>query len=116
MGSPGKLSIGLTGLFLVFAVPKLSHSIDSVRVAYPSLSYSILYLIVAQKEHYFKEEGLNVELLSIRGEIAARTALAGEIDFFTNAGSAVGRHHSALNQIGVVARRSHLTKAFLLGP
>jgi NitT/TauT family transport system substrate-binding protein len=46
-------------------------------------------LVVAQKEGYFKEEGLNVELLSIRGEIAIRTVLAGEVDFFTNAGSAL---------------------------
>lgn len=89
MGLSKILSIGLTGLVLVLAAPKLSHSVDNVRIAYPSFSSSILYLIIAQKEQYFKEEGLNVELLSIRGEIAARTALAGEIDFFTNAGSAV---------------------------
>jgi ABC-type nitrate/sulfonate/bicarbonate transport system substrate-binding protein len=30
-----------------------------------------------------------VELLSIRGEIAIRTTLAGDVDFFTNAGSAL---------------------------
>jgi ABC-type nitrate/sulfonate/bicarbonate transport system substrate-binding protein len=45
--------------------------------------------MIANKEGYFKEEGLNVEFLSIRGEIAIRTTLAGEIDFFTNAGSAI---------------------------
>lgn len=45
--------------------------------------------MIANKEGYFKEEGLNVEFLSIRGEIAIRTTLAGEIDFFTNAGSAL---------------------------
>ena len=46
-------------------------------------------LIIANKEGYYKEEGINVEFLSIRGEIAIRTTLAGEIDFFTNAGSAL---------------------------
>jgi ABC-type nitrate/sulfonate/bicarbonate transport system substrate-binding protein len=45
--------------------------------------------MIAQKEGYLKEEGLEVQLLSIRGEIAIRTALAGEVDFFTNAGSAL---------------------------
>jgi NitT/TauT family transport system substrate-binding protein len=49
----------------------------------------VFSLVIAQKEGYFKEEGLNVELLSIRGEIAIRTVLAGEVDFFTNAGSAL---------------------------
>jgi ABC-type nitrate/sulfonate/bicarbonate transport system substrate-binding protein len=45
--------------------------------------------MIAQKEGYLKEEGLDVQLLSIRGEIAIRTVLAGEVDFFTNAGSAL---------------------------
>ena len=38
---------------------------------------------------YLKEEGLEAQLLSIRGENAIRTTLAGEVDFFTNAGSAL---------------------------
>jgi NitT/TauT family transport system substrate-binding protein len=64
-------------------------ALDNLRVAYPSLNTSVFSLIIAQKEGYFKEEGLNVELLSIRGEIAIRTTLAGDVDFFTNAGSAL---------------------------
>lgn len=64
-------------------------AIDNLRVAYPSLNTSVFSLIIAQKEGYFKEEGLNVELLSIRGEIAIRTTLSGDVDFFTNAGSAL---------------------------
>jgi NitT/TauT family transport system substrate-binding protein len=66
-----------------------ARSQENVRVAYPSVSASTIMLMIANKEGYFKEEGLNVELLSIRGEIAIRIALAGEIDFFTNAGSAL---------------------------
>jgi ABC-type nitrate/sulfonate/bicarbonate transport system substrate-binding protein len=66
-----------------------SFAIDNMRVAYPSLNTSVFSLIIAQKEGYFKEERINVEMLSIRGEIAIRTALAGEVDFFTNAGSAL---------------------------
>ncbi len=66
-----------------------SFAVDNLRVAYPSLNTSVFSLIIAQKEGYFKEEGLNVELLSIRGEIAIRTTLSGDVDFFTNAGSAL---------------------------
>ena len=75
-------------VILLFA-SGVAHSLDNVRVAHPSLSASVLCLMIANKEGYFKEEGLNVEFLSIRGEIAIRTTLAGEIDFFTNAGSAL---------------------------
>src|SRR5438445_7143127 len=66
-----------------------SRAIENVRVAYPSMGTSVFCLIIAQKEGYLKEEGLDVQLLSIRGEIAIRTTLAGEVDFFTNAGSAL---------------------------
>jgi ABC-type nitrate/sulfonate/bicarbonate transport system substrate-binding protein len=62
---------------------------ENVRVAYPSMGTSVFCFIIAQKEGYLKEEGLSVELLSIRGEIAIRTTLAGEVDIFTNAGSAL---------------------------
>lgn len=64
-------------------------AIDNFRVAYPSMNTSVFSLVIAQKEGYFKEEGIQLELLSIRGEIAIRTTLAGEVDFFTNAGSAL---------------------------
>src|SRR5262245_59190153 len=66
-----------------------SAAIENVRVAYPSMGTSVFCLIIAQKEGYLKEEGLDAQLLSIRGEIAIRTTLAGEVDFFTNAGSAL---------------------------
>jgi ABC-type nitrate/sulfonate/bicarbonate transport system substrate-binding protein len=49
----------------------------------------VVSIVIAEKEGYLKEEGLDLQLLSIRGEIAIRTALAGEVDFFTNAGSAL---------------------------
>jgi NitT/TauT family transport system substrate-binding protein len=75
-------------LFSLVAVDS-SLAIDNLRVAYPSLNTSVFALIIAQKEGYMKEEGLELQLLSIRGEIAIRTTLAGEVDFFTNAGSAL---------------------------
>ncbi len=53
------------------------------------MNTSVFCLIIAQKEGYLKEEGIDAQLLSIRGEIAIRTTLAGEVDFFTNAGSAL---------------------------
>jgi ABC-type nitrate/sulfonate/bicarbonate transport system substrate-binding protein len=75
-------------IFSLCAV-KSSSAIENIRVAYPSMNTSVFCLIIAQKEGYLKEEGLDAQLLSIRGEIAIRTTLAGEVDFFTNAGSAL---------------------------
>lgn len=83
----GRLAVGILACAILLSRPALA--IDNLRVAYPSMNTSVFALVIAQKEGYFKEEGLNVELLSIRGEIAIRTTLAGEVDFFTNAGSAL---------------------------
>jgi ABC-type nitrate/sulfonate/bicarbonate transport system substrate-binding protein len=70
-------------LWAIFLPPTVTpaQAIDNVRVAYPSMNSSVFALVIAQKEGYFKEEGITVEMLSIRGEIAIRTALAGEVDF-----------------------------------
>lgn len=76
-------------LMFVCSAVEPADAIENVRVAYPSMNTSVFCLIIAQKEGYLKEEGLDVQLLSIRGEIAIRTTLAGEVDFFTNAGSAL---------------------------
>ncbi|MPZ78251.1 MAG: hypothetical protein GEU77_17205 [Deltaproteobacteria bacterium] len=76
-------------LIALFSAAKSSFALETIRVAYPSMNTSVFCLLIAQKEGYLKEEGLDVQLLSIRGEIAIRTALAGEVHFFTNAGSAL---------------------------
>ncbi len=83
-----KMTSGLSVIVFFCAVAP-ARAVDNIRVAYPSMNPSVFSLIIAQKEGYLKEEGINLELLSIRGEIAIRTTLAGEVDFFTNAGSAL---------------------------
>jgi len=81
--------LSLVGLMFSLLSVDSPLAAENVRVAYPSMGTSVFCLIIAQKEGYLKEEGLDVQLLSIRGEIAIRTTLAGEVDIFTNAGSAL---------------------------
>lgn len=82
-------SLVLISLIVSLFAVEPARALENVRVAYPSMNTSVFCLIIAQKEGYLKEEGLEAQLLSIRGEIAIRTTLAGEVDFFTNAGSAL---------------------------
>ena len=79
----------IISLIVSLCIVQSARALENVRVAYPSMNTSVFCLIIAQKEGYLKEEGLDAQLLSIRGEIAIRTTLAGEVDFFTNAGSAL---------------------------
>ena len=73
-------------LFL-FAVRPAAGA-ENMRVAHPSLSSSVICLLIANKEGYFKEEGINVEFLSIRGAFDNRSALAGDVDILPTAGRA----------------------------
>ena len=52
-------------------------------------SPSVAYLLVGLREGFFKKEGLQVETISIRGEVAIKTAMAGEVSFIIQAGSAL---------------------------
>jgi len=71
--------------------PGSIHALDNVRVATASLtSPSVLYLLVAQKEGHSKDAGLNVEIINMRGELAAKITAIGEIDFFTQRFSGLG--------------------------
>jgi ABC-type nitrate/sulfonate/bicarbonate transport system substrate-binding protein len=79
----------LVSFTVCFFAAAPAFSLENIRVAYPSMNTSVFCLMIAQKQGYLREEGLDVQLLSIRGEIAIRTTLAGDVDFFTNAGSAL---------------------------
>ncbi|MGZ8445989.1 MAG: ABC transporter substrate-binding protein, partial [Candidatus Binatia bacterium] len=74
-------ALAFFGATLFCLLPGSAHALDNLRVATASLtSPSVLYLLVAQKEGYFKNEGLNVEILNIRGELAAKITSVGEVD------------------------------------
>lgn len=88
VGKP-RMRLFLFYLIICLFPAEPAFALETIRVAYPSINTSVFCLMIAQKEGYLKEEGLDVQLLSIRGEIAIRTVLAGEVDFFTNAGSAL---------------------------
>src|SRR5687767_2429734 len=83
-----KFLLFVFGFVTIIFSARLSNALETVRVATSSLtSPSILYLLMAQREGYFKEEGLNPEVINIRGEIAVKTAITREIAFFIHAGS-----------------------------
>jgi NitT/TauT family transport system substrate-binding protein len=84
-----KKTIKALCIVFLLSVATSAIALDNVRLAYPSPNTDFWYLGIAQTEGYFKQEGLNVELINMRGDVAVRTALAGEIDFFATVGSAL---------------------------
>lgn len=86
-----KISCCIAVFLLASAIAgRLGLAQEKVRVAAASLtSPSVAYLLVALREGFFKDEGLQVEIINIRGEIAVKTAVAGEVSFITQSGSAL---------------------------
>jgi ABC-type nitrate/sulfonate/bicarbonate transport system substrate-binding protein len=60
-----------------------------VQVAVATLSQSNLPLVVAQERGYYKEEGLDVELVLMTGVVANLALIGGNVDFISTGGSAV---------------------------
>ena len=64
------------------------HAADKIRVAIPPGVHA--YIPLAQKKGFFKEEGLDAEVIEMRSLAVATVALAnGEIDYFSVIGSSV---------------------------
>jgi ABC-type nitrate/sulfonate/bicarbonate transport system substrate-binding protein len=76
-------------LFIALISTAPCHAIENVRIAYPFMSSSVFYLAIAEKEHYYEEEGLRTELISMRGDVAVKAVLAGDVDAFTSPGAAL---------------------------
>jgi NitT/TauT family transport system substrate-binding protein len=72
--------VGLT--IILFPVQRLGAQLRSVRIAYPSVDVQYLPAHVAQAKGIFKAEGLDVELIVIRGARSGIQALiSGDVQF-----------------------------------
>src|SRR5262249_59545191 len=73
---------------IIFLLHASVHAADKIRVAIPPGVHT--YIPLAQKKGFFKEEGLDAEVIEMRSPAIAVVALAnGEIDYFSVIGSSV---------------------------
>jgi ABC-type nitrate/sulfonate/bicarbonate transport system substrate-binding protein len=66
-------------LFLFFQTSV--HAADKIRIAYPAPLGHFITLPLAQKKGFFREEGIEAELVQIRGPATLAAFLNGEIDY-----------------------------------
>ena len=77
------------GLFSTFLVYASVDAADKIRIAVPDPTAQFITFPLAQKKGFFKEEGLDVEVIQIVGSSAPAALVNGEIDYFTGLGSTV---------------------------
>jgi len=64
-------------------------AIDNIRVSYATLSAAYMDHICAMDKGYFREEGLNIEVIRAPGGVATPGLLSGQFQFSSSASSAV---------------------------
>jgi ABC-type nitrate/sulfonate/bicarbonate transport system substrate-binding protein len=76
-------------LVLWFAIASPTAAVDSIRVSYATLSAAYMDHICAMDRGYFRDEGLNIEVIRAPGGVATPGLLSGQFHFSSSASSAV---------------------------
>jgi NitT/TauT family transport system substrate-binding protein len=85
------LALGLTA---VHAAPLQAQSLTRLAVGYPARSISSIQLFIAQERNFFQEEGLQVDLTQIRGDVAKVGMLTGELFAYNSVATSVRAYQS----------------------
>jgi NitT/TauT family transport system substrate-binding protein len=84
----GHVSV-LAILFLIMAAAPLSAQLKKVRFSTTGISISDLPFKVAQLKGFWREEGLDVEVILIRGAVGMQALLGGSVDYTSASGSTI---------------------------
>jgi ABC-type nitrate/sulfonate/bicarbonate transport system substrate-binding protein len=76
-------------LILLLATTSPALAVDNIRVSYATLSAAYMDHICAMDKGYFREEGLNIEVIRAPGGVATPGLLSGQFQFSSSASSAV---------------------------
>ncbi|HEY7320364.1 MAG TPA: hypothetical protein VIE89_22585 [Candidatus Binatia bacterium] len=73
----------LLGSFLaIFLLQSSANAADKIRIAYQTRGNIFVTLPLAQKKGFFREEGLEPEIIQVRGPVVRAGFLNGEIDYY----------------------------------
>src|ERR1043166_557266 len=88
---PRSIPLPIAWLCLVMVLGGAStvFAIDNIRVSYATLSAAYMDHICAMDKGYFREEGINVEVIRAPGGVATPGLLSGQFQFSSSASSAV---------------------------
>jgi NitT/TauT family transport system substrate-binding protein len=83
---------------LVIGAGSASAQIKKVRLSMPTFAITEVPFKIAQAKGFYREEGLDVEMILIRGALGVTALLGGSVDYTTASGSIIA---AAVRGIGV---------------
>jgi NitT/TauT family transport system substrate-binding protein len=84
-----KLILSLASLLWILAVPPLSAQLRKVRFSVSAASIAEVPFRIAQVKGFYREEGLDVEVIMIRGAVGMQALLGGSVDYTSASGSTI---------------------------
>jgi ABC-type nitrate/sulfonate/bicarbonate transport system substrate-binding protein len=82
--------IQIFGIFVTLLVFHSSvHAVDKIKIGVPELNAQFLPLAIAEKKGFFREDGLQGELIRINPTVALAALVSGELDYWTVIGNSV---------------------------
>ena len=76
-------------IFLMVGLTPVSAQLKKVRFSTTGISISELPFKVAQLKGFYREEGLDVETILIRGAVGMQALLGGSVDYTSASGSTI---------------------------
>ena len=67
-----------------------AHAADKIKIGVPELNAQYLPLHLAEKRGFFREDGLQGEVIRINPTVALAALVSGELDYWTVIGNSVG--------------------------
>jgi ABC-type nitrate/sulfonate/bicarbonate transport system substrate-binding protein len=92
----GAIMIGRTvtgicvGLFALSLGPAWARGADKIRIGVSNYNISNLTVGVAQTQNFFRQEGIEAEIIRMNPNVATMALVSGDIDYSTLVGSVVG--------------------------
>jgi NitT/TauT family transport system substrate-binding protein len=76
-------------LLSLCALHTSAHAVDKIRIGVPELNAQFLPLALAEKKGFFREDGLQGEVIRINPTVALAALVSGELDYWTVIGNSV---------------------------
>jgi NitT/TauT family transport system substrate-binding protein len=66
-----------------------AHAADKVKVSYPTMTSSYIFFFSAIQKGYYKDEGLDLDVVEAAGGVATPALVSGDVQFSTSGSSAI---------------------------
>ena len=80
----------LVAVLVTAALAGTAHGIDRVRIGVSNYNLSNLTVGVAQTRDFFKQEGIDAEIIRMNPNVATMALVSGDVDYTTLIGSVIG--------------------------